>query len=164
MSVFRGALLAVMLCTAGQAQALSCLRADVATTYLKAANSDTQYMVVLGRFLFDGSALKTAAEDMKQSRQARQTPARFSGYYLTKAGFVAPWSSTIGLQVDCAASWCGGLQSGVQTLAFVQTNGADHTLHLSPCGDTTFVNPHAGDIGSVFACHKGRQCGSSTTR
>ena len=164
MSVLRGMLLAVMLCTAGQAQALSCLRADAAATYLKAANSDTQYMVVLGRFLFDGSALKTAAEDMKQSRQARQTPARFSGHYLTKAGFVAPWSSTIGLQVDCAASWCGSLQSGAQTLAFVQTNGAEHTLHLSPCGDTTFVNPKADDIGSVVACHKGRQCGSNTTR
>ncbi|WP_438959347.1 hypothetical protein [Nereida sp.] len=164
MSVFRCALVAVMLCTAGQAQALSCLRADAASTYLKAANSDAQYMVVLGRFLFDERALKTAAEDMQQSRHARQTPARFSGHYLTKAGFVFPWSSTIGLQADCAASWCGSLQSGAQTLAFVQTNGVDHTLHLSPCGDTTFVNPNAGDIGTVVACHKGRQCGSSTTR
>jgi hypothetical protein len=57
-------------------------------------------MVVLGRFLFVESGLKTAIKDMKQSRQARQTPARFSGHYLTKAGFVAPCSSTIGLQVD----------------------------------------------------------------
>ena len=74
MSVFRGTLLAVMLCTAGQAQALSCLRADAATTYLKVANSDRQYMVVLGRLLFDESAFKTATKDINShaKRDKRQ--------------------------------------------------------------------------------------------
>ncbi len=79
-------LAAALVVIAGQAQALSCLRADVARTFGWASDAQEHYVITLGAFTFSPPAEDEA--DIN-NRQSVRLPAPSSGAYLAAAGFVA---------------------------------------------------------------------------
>lgn len=150
-------LASVLIATASQSTALSCLRPHVATSFHNASQSDDVYSVVHGRFTFDENLLPRFPAQPGQ--RVDPITARFQGQSLSNEGFVQPVQTQITLQPACAGSWCGQLTSGQQVLAFVQHDDRmGLTLTLDPCSWSVFPEPDREDLQQVVACIQGATC------
>lgn len=138
--------------------ALSCTTVDVAWSYQNAADSEKRYVVLLGQFSFDETALPYKQHEVPQSALIET---EFSGVSLSKKGFETPFSGLVTLNAECFGPFCSTLQSGLETLAFVEKTNDGYVLTTSPCGGFAYQNPIQAQIEMVVSCHNGRSCTSA---
>ena len=142
---------------AGPALALSCLRPDVARTYSQASEAEQAYVVVRGELRFDEARLPENG-GTNQDRRVVTIPARLEGKSLSRAGFTTPFARDITLEVSCLGPWCGGAQSGVEYLAFLEKHGRNLVMVAEPCGSWAFPEPSAEQVKQVETCMGGLEC------
>ncbi len=147
-------LAAALVAVAGQAQALSCLRADAARTFGWASDAQEHYVIMLGAFTFSPPAEDEA--DIN-NRQSVRLPATFSGDYLGADGFVAAPTLDLTLGFECFGPWCGSIENNGDTLAFVEQAADGYVLNVGPCFSTVFA-PNDANVQSVLSCMRGTGC------
>jgi hypothetical protein len=151
-------LAAALVAVAGQAQALSCLRADVARTFGWASEAQERYVIMLGAFTFSPPV---EDETDINNRQSVQLPATFSGVYLGAGGFVAAPTLDVTLRFECFGPWCGSIENNGDTLAFVEQTADGYVLNVDPCFSTVFA-PNDANVQSVLSCMRGTGCQEKT--
>ncbi|MBJ3761637.1 hypothetical protein ILP92_02585 [Maribius pontilimi] len=138
------------------ASALSCLKPDLARSYLAAEQSEDVYSVILGALEFDASAPPF------NGTRALETsiPARINGRVLGQDGFANYISRNIVLQVSCVAdAWCGSAMApGSRVMAFLRHAGDGLVLDLDPCPQWLFADPSAEQVARVADCFTGGPC------
>lgn len=149
----------VLSLAAGPALSLSCLPADVVTSFNDAAASEQSYIVVHGRLEFDESKLPEV-DINQQDETPPQTdiPARLVGKSLSKAGFKTDFDRPITLRAMCLGPWCGRATSGTEYLSFVQMTEDGYMLAITPCGGFEFAEPTKSMLNAVTSCFKGQTC------
>lgn len=134
---------------AGPALALSCLQPSVARSFEEARAAEEVYAVVLGRFEFGRTDLPAAgAEGVK-------IPATFDGRVLGPDGFVTEARRPVLLDVTCAMSWCGQIEPGTETLAFIEIGEDGLKVHVTACPRWVFQNPLPEQLGVARSCMTG---------
>ena len=147
---------ALMAAVASPALALSCVRPDVAATYLRAAEAEETYIVVHGTLQFNQRKLPKAKGN--ESPPTTRIPARMTGKALTKSGFDHEFERNITLEVQCFGPWCGGAGSGETYLAFLQRTGSGYVMVADPCASLSFQNPDPDKLSTVQQCFNGGPC------
>lgn len=148
-------LAALIAITAGQAQALSCLPADIARTFNWAAAAEERYLVLNGVFSFDAPA-RTQGGQLE--RETVSLDAVFEGSYLGAEGFVAAPSLDVTLTFVCLGPWCGSMENGGDdTLVFAQQTSDGYVIEIDPCYSTVFAS-NDDNIDRVEACMRGGAC------
>ncbi|MGZ9812068.1 hypothetical protein ACXN5S_16520 [Pseudoroseicyclus sp. H15] len=149
--------------TATSAQALTCLRPDVATTFQEVAAAEERYMVLSGTLTFDDSLMPppTLQTVPDGGLHPDPVPAEFTGSHLAADGaFSSPLAETpVTLEIDCAAAFCTSLTSPLEVLAFVQIDDGSMRLDATPCSDKIFMNPTDEMLDQVMSCTAGESCG-----
>ncbi len=130
------------------AQALSCAPWRPTEAYERADAAPNSYSVVIGSFDFAATLPKSNAV----------VPAVLTGRALSRAGFDAPWSKTVRLEVGCAASWCGSVTSGQPYLVFVEHKSAGLSVALDPCPSVVFPNPTRAVEREIARCLASGRC------
>lgn len=148
-----------MICVAGPAAALSCIRPDVARSYQQAADAEEEYVILLGTFSMDRSALNPPRPRANPNlAKSVSVPAKFSGKFLGRDGFVRDWQGPVKVTAQCFGPWCAGAPPAAQILAFVQKTNEGYHLALSPCGGFAYANPTPKMLNVVKTCHASGPC------
>lgn len=159
-SIFVGATLAMLM--ASQAQALSCMRPDVARAFDWASQAEESYVVLLGRLDFEAPATRRGRPNDPQDLHVA---ARFTGQSLGVSGFSATAPLDVSLAFTCAGPWCGSMTpSRGDVLAFVERSADGYVLNVGPCGGTTFERPTHAQIQQVESCMRGQACTAAAMR
>ena len=141
--------------TAGQAQALSCMPADIARTFNWAAAADERYIVLNGVFSFDAPA---RSRTRQINPETTSLDAVFEGSYLGVAGFVTAPSLDVTLTLVCLGSWCGSIgNGGDDILVFAQQTTNGYVLEIDPCYSTVFASTDE-NIDRVETCMRSAAC------
>ncbi len=144
---------------ASPALSLSCLPADLARDYQRAAEDDAAWIVVTGKLTFDEKALPKVDMDRQQETPPEtDIPARIAGGSLSAEGFTRAFSRDITLRVLCLGPWCGGAQSGGDVLAFLKQEGEDYVAMASPCPGMLYADPTPDMLATVTTCFNGGDC------
>lgn len=152
----RYGLAALLALFAGQADALSCMRPDIARDYERAASAEEIYHAVTGVLDFDPATLPVVDYDNQQDTPPEtDIPARLTGRTLTSSGFTAEFERDITLRVHCFGPWCASPQPGTPYLTFVESTRQGLVMHVDPCGGLSHPNPSAELEARVVACSKG---------
>ena len=152
-------LLILTLCLiAGQAAALSCIRPDVATTFLRMNEVPEDVYVLRGTLEFDESLLPQGV--VNEERDPVLIPAMFIGKGLTLEGFTSRFERPVTVQTGCYGPWCGSAASGEELITFAKVLGEDIVIEVDPCGTTTFYQPTESMVDSVVSCIRGEKCES----
>lgn len=151
--------LAALLSTAlaGQASALSCLRASVPQTFAEAASAQAQYVLAVGRIsLLPGQAIPSTGDD-PNARQGYAVEARFDGKLASPTGFDADASFPLTVEVHCAGAWCGGVPVAERMLIFVERRDGTNVLVEGPCRFWALgATPET--VAQAEACLRGEAC------
>lgn len=148
-------LAALIALTAGQAQALSCLPADIARTFNWAAAADERYIVLNGAFSFEALP-RTGGGQLDQ--ETVSIDAEFKGSYLGVEGFVEAPSLDVTLTFVCLGPWCGSMgNGGDDILVFAQQTTNGYVLEVDPCYSTVFAS-NDENIDRVETCMRGESC------
>lgn len=131
------------------ADALSCMRPDVARDYRAAAASADRYIIVTGDLSFAGKPLPPNSAGAFQ--------ARLRGQSLSDSGFKTPFDQTVDIEIRCLGPWCGRVTQG-HHLAFVQQTQRGYRVVIEPCGGMLHVRPSQTDLTKVLNCHRGGPC------
>lgn len=118
-----------VLCLIGaQAQALSCVRPNVAQTFnAKQAASETYALMV-------GTVKLTRKPPKYVQGQPRSAKALVAGRYVGRKGLSVTQTVPVTVQTHCAASWCGGFPSDMQE---------DVIMYLRQTADGAVIDIHA---------------------
>lgn len=152
--------LAALATAAGPASALSCMRPDPVRAFTAASEAEDRYIVVIGTFTFDEGKLPRGMVMDGSGADPRPDPipARFIGQGLTLDGFTTPMDMTMTVQPVCFGPWCGGMASGVETLAFLRRDGAGYVVEADPCGGWVFPQPARAVRQQMVDCLRGEDC------
>ena len=139
--------------TAGQAQALSCMPADIARTFNWAAAAEERYIVLNGTFSFEAPPRTSQLEQETESYDAM-----FEGSYLGVDGFAIAPSLDVTLTFVCLGPWCGSIESGGDDiLVFAQQTTNGYLIEVDPCFGTIFPSDDE-NIERVQSCMRGEAC------
>lgn len=141
---------------AGPANALSCMRPDVARAFQWASGSEDTYVGLLGSFDFAPPPAQGRGNDM--TPQDTRIPARFSGQGLSAGGFGPTGLTDVTLVLECYGPWCGSLTPGERVLAFARRTDNGYEVSVDPCYSTVFPNPTPQDVSRVETCMQGGRC------
>lgn len=137
-SVLLGLVAASSLATS--ANALSCMRPDIAQTMETAKASDDLYYIMVGQFSFTPLPKKPRSADPNAPLNgvgAHTVKATFNGRFLSNvAEYDAPAMRVpVDIDVSCAGPWCGGPpQNGTEVIAFAKSRpGQPLLLEVGPC-------------------------------
>ena len=148
--MIRALLCLSLVVASGPAWALSCLRPSVASSTAQAMSAEDTFRIVVGRFDFDPVEPPTDGPPEETLRRAE-----FDGRALTGDGFTAATTGEVMLRFGCAGPWCGSLEPGVETLAYlVQEEGA-WVLDVEACPRWAFTDPTEAQLETVRACVSG---------
>lgn len=141
---------AVLLATAatldaGPALALSCLEPSVARSFEEARASAEVYVVVLGRFEFEAP----------EPGEPASVTATFDGRVLGRDGFVTEVRRPVTMEISCLSVWCGHIEPGVETLAFVEQEEEGLSVAITPCSGWVFVKPTPEQVLIAESCMSG---------
>ncbi len=153
--------LAALATLSGPAQALSCLRPDLARSFHQAAASPHNYIVVRGTLSFDATRLpETRDVNGMPGKKAQTTdlPARITGRFLSQKGFVTGFDRKIILRAICLGPWCGEPKPGVDYLAFLRETPKGYILEVNPCGGMAFTKPSNAILNQAVSCIRGQAC------
>lgn len=154
------ALAAAIAAAAGPASALSCMRPDPVRAFTAASGSDARFVVVIGTFTFDEDKLPGGMIMDGSGAEPRPDPipARFKGFGLTLDGFTTPMDMSMTVQPVCFGPWCGGMASGLETLAFLRREGTGYVVEADPCGGWVFPEPSRAVRQQMVDCLRGESC------
>lgn len=143
--------------------ALSCVVHTVSDAYLDAANSEEEYVPVMGKLSFD-DALVPRVDWSKQTEVPQTTfiPATFRGDALGPRGGQA-FETDVVLEVQCAGPWCPSPQPG-DMLGFLRKTSHSYVLNTNACGGFLFGQPNVAMIKQLKDCLAGRACESFDMR
>ncbi|SFJ65638.1 hypothetical protein [Jannaschia pohangensis] len=151
-------ILASLLSTAiaGQASALSCLRADVARTFATANEAEAQYVIAVGTMrLLPGESIPEQAGDPNE-KQGYSVKTRFDGRLAALDGFTQDAAFPLTVEVECAGPWCGGVPVN-RVLVFIERRGDENVLVEGPCPQ--FAIPATTEtLDSALSCLRGEAC------
>jgi len=151
----KAALTLVALVAAGQAQALSCMRPDPATSFAAASTSDLPYLVLTGD-------LTSPAATGKSGPKPISVLGHLNGHGLTAAGFTATFDGDVVLQVTCAGPWCGAVPASGPVVAFARIDGPTPVIEADACGMWLFAAPDTAMIDQLTACMTGADCSAQS--
>ena len=151
-------LAALLICVAGQANALSCRPHTVQDAYQQAALATESYVVIHGTLSFDSALLPATSTDPMSIPESALIPARIVGQMLTDQGFQGQAATDLMFEVRCFATWCGNGQAGAPYLAFIRQDAGGAVLETNPCGGFAFPKPSPADLRAVETCHAGGDC------
>lgn len=134
---------------AGPALALSCLEPSVTRSFNEARAAAEVYAVVLGRFEFDRADLPAAGGE------GATIPAIFDGRVLGSDGFVTEARRPVRLDVTCVSGWCGQIEPGVETLAFIEQGEDGLRVEVPACPRWVFQEPSAEQLEAAQSCMTG---------
>ena len=117
--------------TAERADALSCLRPSVESSFAAAQASSQIYAMAVGRLAVPPGAARPELVNPDEP-EGVELPARFSGRMATLGGFDRAIDLAVTASVECAGPWCGGVPEG-EVLAFVEQTPDGWRLQLGPC-------------------------------
>ena len=139
---------------ASQANALSCLRPDVARSFLEAEASDAVYSFVRGVFEFDPLTLSLGGVATK----SMPIPAVFSDRVPGPDGFMPTEPHRVVLQIECdeTISTCGSIRPETDSLASLRHGEEELILQLGACPQWLFPDPTAGSAWRDCRMHDGR--------
>jgi hypothetical protein len=140
------------------ALALSCMAPTVEHSFERFQASQDVYSIVHGRLTVDTSLLPKGLTQDRDPPEMTLVPAQLAGKSLGKAGFRVPFERQITLEVSCIGPWCGGVQNGVDVLAFVQKTDAGYVLAVPPCGGSVFTAPKAAQLKRAKQCYRAGTC------
>jgi hypothetical protein len=141
---------------ATQGNALSCIRPDPIQAYQVAQDSPDEYMILKGQFAFDISLLPQSEVETGLVLP-QPVPATFEGMSLTVDGFTNPISGPITVMPLCIGAFCGGLQPGVELIAFARKQGSAYVVEADPCSAWVYV-PNPVTEAALTACVAGEVC------
>ncbi len=147
---------ALMLC-AGPALALSCLRPDVASSFIRANEAEETYVVVHGRLSFD-DRLIPEYDMTRHDRPETRIPARLTGFGLSRTGFDLEFDRDVTLLLQCFGPWCGGAVSDAEYLIFMERTEVGYIVPADPCGSMVFSDPTPAQLDRVARCMAGKAC------
>ena len=136
---------------AGQAQALSCIVPDPATSFATASASEMPYLVLTG-ILTAPPASGTAAVS------PTSVLAHLTGHGLATDGFTVPFDGDVVLEATCAGPWCGTLPASGPVVAFARIDGAVPVIEMSACGGWLFPDPDRATLDLLTECINGKAC------
>lgn len=157
------ALTTALTLAAGQAVALSCIQPDPVRDFQQASDAEETYVVLYGTFEFDQSKMPQGVE-MGDPRTPAPVASIFSGNVLTLDGFVPAPDIAVTLVPTCAGPWCGAMQTGPETLAFVVQGEEGFTLDIGPCGGGIYPEPSRAVLDQMTSCLRGEACEEGATR
>lgn len=134
----------------GPASALSCLRPTVAASTAQAVASDDTFRIVLGRFDFAPLEPPVAGPPEETERRAD-----FEGSGLTADGFTAETTGEVMLRFGCTGAWCGSLEPGALTLAYLVQEDGGWALDIGACPMWAFADPTDAQLETVRTCVAG---------
>ena len=149
--------IALCVCLAQPAWALSCLQPDIASDYAYASASEDSYLVVKGDLFFDEAFLPRQDFATQSGKETTELTAWLNGHSLTPDGFTQEFERDVILRVECLGPWCGGAANG-NHLAFLKQEGTDFVVTLKPCGGMTYADPTKDQIVTVTNCMRGGSC------
>ena len=141
---------------AGQAQALSCLRPDVAESFNRANGIEEPVYILRGVLEFDPGLMPQGV--VNEERNPDPVPARFTGRGLTLDGFTARFERGVTLQPLCFGPWCGSAEPGQDAIVFATVRGEDLVVEVNPCGGQIFYDPTEEMADVLTACLRGEAC------
>lgn len=155
--MIRAAVWLSLLVVAGQAQALSCLAADAATSFSQASASEDSYVVLRGSFDFDESLMPNS-DRAEGTGDPPPVPARFEGLALGQDGFSIPYETELWMQPSCIGPWCGSQAPTDNAVAFARDNGSGvYIIELGACPMWMFpADPDV--IATIESCMNGGPC------
>ena len=144
---------AILLACATQANALSCLRPDLAKTFDRLHASEDVYRIVVG----------TLDIPNRPKSSLKPEPAKangvFKGQYLGLNGLGKEQRFDVTVETTCIAAWCGNFPEPTgRRLIFLKQSESGPTLTISACPDGTFVIPTAKKIGFLSKCLRNGKC------
>lgn len=140
----------------GPALALSCMRPDVATSYVSAAQSKDAYLVVLGELRHD---IPPIENDLSKETPSLGVAGKFVGKSLSNAEFAQSVDLDIQMNLTCASVWCARLPAQKeQVLAFLKHTAQGYVLDLGPCDLWMFRDPTPEQVNRVLSCNNGDDC------
>lgn len=150
--------IAVLLSTAlaGQAQALSCLRPSVQSSFAQASEAEAQYMLAVGRLQLLPDEKIPAVGDDPNDRKGYSVQTRFDGRLAAADGFTEEASFPLTVEVGCAGAWCGGVPLD-RMLIFVERREGANVLVEGPCPQFALTaTPEV--VEGALACLRGAAC------
>jgi len=145
--------IALMLFSAGAAQALSCMPPDGKRSYARFAAAEENYVVVEGQIDFDWQAVPNTPEN------GHRIAARMEGRQLAQGAFGPKFSAPVTLVISCAGPWCGGIAAGERYIAFLkQISGGGYELELEPCAGSVFSAENTRARKDILSCSRGGRC------
>lgn len=139
--------------------ALSCMRADVTTTFNLMNEVPEDVYVLHGVLDFDESLLPQGV--INEGRNPDPIPGRFEGLGLTLNGFTSTFDRPILVQSVCYGPWCGSVTAGEELIVFAKVLGEDVVVEVDPCGTTAFSDPTPDMEDTLTSCIRGEACKSS---
>lgn len=155
-------LAAACLLVATQGQALSCMRPDVAGSFIAAESIPEPVYILRGTLHFDESLMPQGV--INEERNPAPVPAEFRGKGLTQSGFSVDFSRSLELQPLCFGPWCGNAVAGQEAIIFATVHPDTLRVEVSPCGGNIFYDPTPQMETVLAACLRGEACVSLQSR
>lgn len=152
------ALLVGMIAT--QAQALSCLRPNLATAFNQFQKSDETYRIAVGTIRITGKPAKYI------DGKPRRMKATFQGQFMGLSGLGAMQKESVTLQTHCLAHWCGGFPNNTDTkyVMFLRKSTAGNVLDLTACPDGNMSTVTDKRLKMLQKCLKRGLCSNSAIK
>ncbi len=152
----------------GPAQALSCLRPNIARTFNDLSDSDRAYVMALGQLEQTGKRIpkRSKPETTGGAEQPvldigipHEVPARFTGQTFGLAGLSPTQVLDVVVDEICLASWCGSFPATTDPmLVFVEQTDAGYRLRAGPCGGDFKIAPTSQELDLLQSCLQAGHC------
>lgn len=143
---------------AGQAHALSCMRLTPEHMFTWAHQSEKLYVPVYGQF--DVKPVKRKQTSQNELPKGFETKGTFSGKFVTGRGFGQELTTSVTVNVTCAAHWCGGTPGDGTVLAVLEKRGTEYVLHQNACPSSTLHDPDTAQLNAFRKCLRRGACSS----
>lgn len=154
----RRVLVAVFLCAASPALALSCLQPDPVRDFKQADASAERWGAVVGRLDFDESRLPDTGDQLQDKPPQTDLRAQLVGQSLGAGGWKTPFQGNITLRVQCFGPWCGRPKSGARYLVFLKHEDGKRVAFADPCGARMYRDPSRRVLDALHRCFAGGPC------
>lgn len=152
------AILCFTLLSVGQAAALSCLRPTIESGFKYHSQAEETYLLVLGTLTNKRSVVSRVKQSGSRDARGESFVATFTGVQATRSGFDRQLKVTVAVKGTCLASWCGGVNTGMEMITFLEKTAYGYTLSEGPCGGAVFYNPDKDMKRRAHQCLLGGVC------
>ncbi|SMX46625.1 hypothetical protein [Actibacterium lipolyticum] len=150
--------LTLSLCLAGQANALSCMRPDVARSFQFANESDKLFVLAHGKLIAPDPGPRQRPEKNGQHGASRSYDATFEGKGISPRGFDAPFTAPVTITETCLSVWCGKAPLNQDVVVFIEKSETGYLVEEGPCGGMIFAAPSPTDLKRLTNCMRGKKC------